>query len=153
MARGNATRGLFAAAALAVAMAACGNREEKRAQVAADAAVDSMAAARARGEVDLTNPEMGSKVLLTLTEYKVAQSHTEIARGQVTFVVANKGQKPHEFEITGPGGRWKSMAIAPGTQVLMSMLIDPGVYSLYSVSTDSTGTDKEKGMTAKIKVL
>jgi len=146
---GQKTRIALLAALVLPMLQAC-DREAKKMERANKLAADSMAEARKRGETDLTNPEMGSKVLITLTEWKVAQSHTEIPKGQVTFVVENKGQKIHEFEVLGPNGRWKTMPISPGGNVLLSMILEGGTYDLFSPSKDSTGTDKDKGMAAKI---
>lgn len=140
---------IVALAATAQLSAGCENKQEKAGKLA----VDSMAAARGRGETDLSNPEMGAKVLITLTEWKVAQSHQEIPKGQATFAIENKGTKPHEFEIYGKGGDWRSMSIPAGGSVLMSMLIDPGEYEMFSPSKDSAGvTDKSRGMSGKIFV-
>lgn len=142
-------RMLVAVAAIAQLSGGCQSKDER----AAKFSMDSMTEARARGEHDLKNPEMGAKVLITLSEYKVESTHTEIPKGQVTFAVVNKGTIPHEFEITGKSGDWRSMPIAAGGNILMSMLLDPGTYDLYSPSKDGVGaTDRSKGMEGKITV-
>jgi hypothetical protein len=112
-------------------LTACGNKEERARQ----AEVDSIAAAKARGETDLNNPEMGSKVLITLTADSIAQSHTVIPPGQVTFAVQNRDKTPHVFQITGATGNWKTMPIPPDGAVLMAMIIQAGEYDLFCPDT------------------
>jgi hypothetical protein len=139
---------------LVMALIASGCRDKN--QPSADEikhAQDSMAAARKRGEVDLSNPEMGAKVLVTLTEYKVESTHLEIPKGQVTIAVENKGKLPHEFQVKGISGDFKSMPIPAGGTVLMSMVLDPGDYDMFATGKDSAGVpEKDRGMKAKILV-
>lgn len=124
--------------------AACESKAEKEAK-ARQFSVDSMAALRAQGKTDLSNPEMGAKVLVRLFDDSVQLSHPEIPKGQVTFAVENHGTKAHELEITGPSGLWRSGQIPAGSNVLMSMILDkPGDHGM--VETDT------KEVTAKIKV-
>jgi hypothetical protein len=136
---------------LALLTAGCRNdqpstREIKHAQ-------DSMAAARKSGAVDLSNPEMGAKMLVTLNEWQVTSSHLEIPKGQVTIAVENKGKLSHEFEVKGISGDFKSMPIPAGGSVLMSMVLDPGDYDLFASGKDSAGVPKiERGMKAKLLV-
>jgi hypothetical protein len=111
---------------VAGALTACKDKEDEHRKFE----VDSMAMARAAGKTDLSNPEMGSKVLVRLFDDSVTLSHQEIPRGQVTFAVENHGTHPHVAKIEGPGINAKSMAIAPGEMVAMAMLIDPGEYAL-----------------------
>jgi hypothetical protein len=107
---------------------ACGPNEEER---AAQAAADSIAAARARGETDLSNPEMGGKMLVTLSDSGMSQSHTEMPAGQLSVAVQNKSTRPHTLQLKGQGGGgFKSSVVPPGGFVLMTVLIDPGVYDL-----------------------
>ncbi|HUP89774.1 MAG TPA: cupredoxin domain-containing protein [Longimicrobiales bacterium] len=136
----------------AIQLAGC-NTEAKKQTAQRAQEVDSMAELRARGGTDLSNPEMGSKVLVRLSEYKITLSHTEIPKGQVTFAVENKGKEPHEFEITGPAGTWRSGRLPTGSTILMSMILDKGgEYQLYSPTKTDAGTDRERGMDAKLLV-
>ena len=115
----------------ATALSACGDTEEEARQ----AEVDSIAARRARGETDLSNPEMGMKVLITLTHDSIAQSHTTIPAGQVTFAVQNRDTVPHVFQITGTRGNWRTMAIPPDGAALMAMIIEAGDYDMFCPDT------------------
>ncbi|MGQ0814553.1 MAG: hypothetical protein ACT4O1_08810 [Gemmatimonadota bacterium] len=109
-------------AALGLAMlVACGPSDEER---ALRAAADSMAAARARGETDLSNPEMGAKMSVTLNDSALEQSHTEIPKGQVTVVVQNQSSAPRIFELKGSNANFRSLPIPAGGYVLMSVIID-----------------------------
>lgn len=126
--------------------AGCGpSSEEKALQEAAD----SMAEARARGETDLSNPEMGAKMAVTLTDGGQTQSHEELPPGQISIVVQNKGTEPRVFEIKGPSLDMKSMPIAPGGHVVMSQVMAAGAYDM--ACPDSTGENKRCG-TGKLTV-
>lgn len=139
----------LAIAALAAGMTACDSAEEKAAREA-QPAVDSMAAARARGETDLSNPEMGAKMQVTLTEYQITQSHKDVPRGQLTIVVENKGKQPHAFEMKGASGDYKSMPIPAGGYVIMTVIAEPGTYDMFC--PDSAGVHRDRGMSAKLLV-
>ena len=140
------TRMLVIAALAAPMLVACEDKE----QVAARAAADSMAALRKQGEFDLSNPEMGAKVLIKLHDTQIEVSHTEIPKGQVTFAVENHGTQPHVLEIKGKAGDWKSMPLRPKETVLMAMLMEPGTYELFC--PDSSGVHQKRGMRGKIVV-
>jgi hypothetical protein len=113
---------------VAQSIAACGPSPEEK---AAQAAVDSMAAARARGETDLSNPEMGSKMIVKLNANKLEQTHTSLPKGQMTIAVENHDKQSHIFEFKGKSGDWKSMPIPAGGYVLMSMILDAGTYDMF----------------------
>jgi len=133
---------LFAAAALLLAAVACENKAEKEHE-AQLRAVDSMKALRAQGKTDLSNPEMGAKVLVRIYDDSIFQSHHEIPKGQVTFAVENKGTKPHDLKVSGPAGSWTSTPIAPQGYVLMSMILDKyGDYELAAKDVKIIGTLK-----------
>lgn len=138
-----------AVAALAAGITACDSAEEKTARQA-QPAIDSMAAARARGETDLSNPEMGAKMQVTLTEYQITQSHKDVPKGQLTMVVENKGKQPHVFEMKGETGDYKSMPIPAGGYVIMTLITEPGTYDMFC--PDSAGVHRDRGMAAKLVV-
>lgn len=137
---------VFAISAMPL-MTACGDRSEDEAN---RAAIDSMQAARERGETDLSNPEMGSKMSVQLTEFAVQQSHTEVPEGQLTIVVENKGQQAHSFVVQGAGLNQNSGAIPAGGYVLMSFIADGGTYDLFC--PDSSGVHRSRGMAGKLLV-
>lgn len=144
------TRLFIVLAVTAPLLAAC-ESEEQRAREEGLRAVDSMTAARARGETDLTNPEMGAKVGVYLSEWKVDLSHPTIASGQATFAVQNNGNLPHAVQITGTKGNWQSQSVpAKGGYVTMSMMLEPGEYDV--LCPDSAGAHKEHGMISKLIV-
>lgn len=133
-------RTVIGLAILAQALAGCGPSAEEK---AAKAAADSMAAARARGETDLSNPEMGSKLRVVLNAGKMEQSHTELPKGQLTIAVENHDKQSHIFEFKGKTGDWKSMPIPAGGYVLMSMILEPGDYDMFC--PDSVGANRRCG--------
>ena len=134
--------------AMGVFAVSCGDRDTEQEN---QAAVDSMAAARARGETDLTNPEMGAKVLITLTADSISQSHTTVPPGQVTFAVQNSDSAEHVFQITGAAGNWRTQAIPAGSTVLLAMIIAAGEYEIFC--PDSAGGREQCGPVKKIKTF
>lgn len=142
----NAAR-LLVVVGLTAVVSACGKNEEKQRQ----AAVDSMAEARARGETDLNNPEMGAKVLITLLRDSMDQSHSTVSPGQVTFAVQNHDSSSHVFQLTGATGNWRTIKIEPGGTVLMSMILPGGDYEMFCPDTASArdGCGAVRTMTAR----
>ena len=133
------------AIALPLAMG-CDKSEEERALAAAD----SLGAARARGETDISNPEMGAKMTVELTDGAMKLSHLELPKGQITIAVMNKGTESRVFEVNGPQTNLKSMPIPPGGSVLMSSVVPAGAFDM--MCSDSTGENKRCGtgkLTAK----
>jgi iron uptake system EfeUOB component EfeO/EfeM len=147
------SRMLLALLIAAPLVAGCGKSDEEEAAERARAYGDSVAAERAAGKTDLANPDMGAKVSIVLTEWEIKQTSEQIPQGQVTFVVENHGKMPHEFEIASEKQRWNSGVIQPGAHVFMTMILDPGVYNIFSPSKDSTGTTHaDKGMKSLLAV-
>jgi hypothetical protein len=126
--------GLVAASLLA----GCKDSEKKR-EEQQKAANDSLAAARARGETDLSNPEMGAKMSVILTDSALQQSHTEVPKGQLTIVVENKSTATHVFELKSDTVSFKTVPLVPTSSVLMTIILDkPGLYALACPDTGAT---------------
>lgn len=130
-------------------LAACESQAEKDRKVGL-ASADSMAALRKEGKTDLSNPEMGAKVLVKLTDDSITISHKDIPMGQVTFGVENHGTQAHIAQIKGPGSDIKSFAIRPNETTLMAMILEPGVFEF--TCPDSAGAHKGCGKSASIEV-
>src|SRR5687768_1583804 len=63
-------------------------------------------------------------VLVEMNETSAKVSHPEIAPGQVTIVMENKGTQPHSMEIKHPtGGRWRTMQAAQNSQSSVTMVL------------------------------
>jgi nitrous oxide reductase accessory protein NosL len=142
---GNSTR--FAAVLLATAslLAGCDKSEEQALQ----SANDSIAAARATGKTDLSNPEMGSKMSVSLTDSAMVQSHTEVPKGQLTVIVLNKTKEPHTFEMKGDSISYKTMPIEPSGHALLTVIVDkPGLYALACPDTGATAKGCRNGKLA-----
>lgn len=138
---------MLAAIAIALPLAAgCGPSSEEKALAEA---ADSMADARARGETDISNPEMGAKMAVVLTDGAMTQSHEELPKGQISIVVENKGKETRIFEVKGPNLDMKSMPIPPGAHVVMSQVFEAGAFDM--MCPDSTGENKRCG-TGKLTV-
>jgi glucose/arabinose dehydrogenase len=119
-------------------LAGCKDEEAQRAEQQ-KAANDSLAAARARGETDLSNPEMGAKVSVIITDSALQQSHTEVPKGQLTMVVENKSTGTHVFEMKSDSVSFKTVALVPASSVLLTVIVDkPGLYSLACPDTGAT---------------
>lgn len=124
--------GLLVVAAM---LTACKDSSEEQQR----AANDSLQAARARGETDLSNPEMGTKMSVILTDSAMEQSHADVPKGQLTIVVENKSTGAHVFELKGDSVSYKSLPISPAGSVLMTVILDkPGLYALACPDTGAT---------------
>jgi hypothetical protein len=127
-------------------LAGCGDSSNEKELKSAN---DSMAAARATGKTDLSNPEMGSKMSVSLTDSAMVQSHTEVARGQLTVIVLNKTKEPHTFEIKSDSVSFKTLAIEPAGHALMTIIVDkPGLYALACPDTGATAKGCRNGKLA-----
>jgi hypothetical protein len=88
----------------------------------------------AGGRPDLSHPQVGATVAVTITDSGLQLSDSSIqsvGTGQVSFSVQNKGTATDALTINGGRhGTWKSTPIPPGQAVLMSMLMNRGEYEL-----------------------
>jgi hypothetical protein len=109
---------------LAVATAACADRGEER--PATDAATSPAAAEAA--------PTASTRVDVAASDSGIQLSANSVqggSGGAVTFAVTNRSQEPHELTVRGSNrSEWKSGSIQPGGNVLMSLVLTPGVYEL-----------------------
>ena len=98
----------------------------------------------AGGRADFDHPDVGAKVMVTLSDSGVALSQDSVAMvgsGQITLAIENKAAQTQDLEINGgSAGTWKSTPIPPGQTVLMSMLMARGSYDLNASLIDSAGT-------------
>lgn len=87
----------------------------------------------AGGRPDLSRPDAGQSVIVTLSDSAVTLSEDSIrmvGTGQTTFAVQNTGGKAGTFKIDGNElGEWSS-PVPPGQSILMSMLLSRGTYEL-----------------------
>ena len=111
---------------LVLAVAACGDRSYEGSEVPPP---DT-----AGGRPDLSRPDAGTRLLVTLTDTAMAFSHDSIqmvGTGQTTFAVENEGTEPKVFKIDGKElGQWTSPPIGPGETIFMSMLLGRGSYEM-----------------------
>ena len=120
--------------AAVVALAGCTDKKKEQA-IEAQHAADSMTALRRTGATDLNNPEMGSKVLVSVLDDSVVLSHKEIPHGQATFAVVNNGKTRRQVEIEGKGGTWRTFALRPKETVLVAMVLDTGMYDVFVIDS------------------
>jgi len=70
----------------------------------------------------------GNQVIVTESEFDVRFSPAQVAAGEVTFVVRNEGQTPHDFRIRGNGVDHKTPTIQPGDSETFTVTLEPGTY-------------------------
>ena len=122
---------------VACSLTACKDRAAEERQKVATQAADSMAKLRAEGKTDLSNPEMGGKVLATITETGLVLSHAHVPHGQVTFAVVNSTKAAKVAQVSGHSGTWRTMTLRPGETILLAMILDTGIFKV--TCPDSTG--------------
>ena len=72
-----------------------------------------------------------ANVTVTFTDKRLAVSHGLVTAGPATFVVANKGLKPHTLTIRGPGiGLKSTKTINAGGTAKVTLTLRKGAYML-----------------------
>ncbi len=95
----------------------------------------------------------GEKVAVILTEFAVQLSVDSVGGGPTTFVIENRGKRPHTVEIYSEHyGRWRSAPIPPGGSGSMSMPLQFATYEVFCPMTEGSLNHKEKGMVATLRV-
>ena len=127
--------------ALVMGVAACGDSAPK--------ATQGPPPDTAGGKPDLSHPEVGPRVIVTMSDSAIKLSHdtvTSVGTGQITFAVENKGAGTRVLEIDGgDSGKWTTTPIPDNQTVLMSMLMNRGSYQLYEMKPDTAGSTKRTG--------
>jgi uncharacterized cupredoxin-like copper-binding protein len=91
--------------------------------VAVSTPVWTLAASAARSPKTVTvRVEAG-----TPTEYAFVLSAKVVKHGRVTFVIVNRGARPHDFKIAGK----RSALLAPGHSTRLTVTLKPGTYTYY----------------------
>jgi hypothetical protein len=111
---------------LVLAVAACGGDQAGRGE-------EGPPPDTAGGRPDLSRPDAGLNVAITLADSAITLSHDSVqmvGSGQITFAVQNTGATTANFKIEGDQlGEWSS-PIPAGQTILMSMLLGRGTYQL-----------------------
>jgi hypothetical protein len=82
-----------------------------------------------------------TRIVVDIREWRVHMTEDTLGSGDYAFVLDNRGERPHTLDIRSEGGaRWRSIPIAPGTSVTISMSLPPGRYRIES--TDSAYADR-----------
>jgi hypothetical protein len=72
-----------------------------------------------------------SKVTVTFTDATIRATPMTPGSGETTFLVLNKGKKPHLLMVKGPGVKGAHTArLAAGKSALLSVTLRPGAYVL-----------------------
>lgn len=162
------TRKKWILAVLLVVLAACGDagdaREEAGAR-AADTAVSAeqppmISSQEASGGVaaprdptrrpgSIGSSADATQVAATLSEFAIEVTPDTIPAGETTINIENRGERRHIIEVRHASrGRWRTVPIAPGTSVGMSMSLPSGTYDVISTDEDYVG----RGMRAALVV-
>ena len=89
---------VLAVAGLAVAAGACGS-DSSSSSSDTTAATTPAATTPAATTTATTTPAAGNKVAVVLKEFTLVPAPTSAKAGEVTFVIANKGNVDHEFVV------------------------------------------------------
>jgi plastocyanin len=145
--------------ALLVLMAAgCGDRGENPDGAASDDAAADTGQAAADAAGDATTPAASPQpdngaFTATLAEWRIELSADTLDAGPAVVAVTNDGTVPHALEVTGEfGGRWRSVPVAPGATINMTMRLSPGTYEVFCPLDNDAGDHSERGMTATLVV-
>ncbi len=83
------------------------------------------------GLAGVADHSAGRTVTVTLTDTKLVVSHGVLEAGQATFVVTNKGHKPHVVSISGPGlSGGKTRQVQAGASASLTVTLRMGAYML-----------------------
>jgi hypothetical protein len=94
----------------------------------------------------LGDPSEGAQVVATMSEWSIVLNRDTVPSGAVTIAVANEGTVPHALEVTGEfGGRWRSLPVAPGATIRMSMPMSHGTYQIFCPLDNDAGDHSERG--------
>jgi hypothetical protein len=84
-----------------------------------------------------------------LSEFAIAVSPDTIPAGETTINIDNRGERRHIIEVRHASrGRWRTIPIAPGTSVGLSMSLPAGTYDIVSTDEDYVN----RGMRATLVV-
>jgi hypothetical protein len=78
--------------------------------------------------------EVVAKVTVTVTDSRLVASHSHLQAGQTTFVMANKGRKPHVLAFSGPGVKAITRKVPAGKSATVSVMLRTGAYRLADVA-------------------
>jgi uncharacterized cupredoxin-like copper-binding protein len=145
--------------ALSILLAAgCGDRgENPDAAAGDDAAADTGQAATdaAGGAATPPSPAQPDSAAFTarLAEWRIELSADTLTAGPAVVAVTNEGTVPHALEVNGEfGGRWRSLPVAPGGTITMTMHLSQGTYQVFCPLDNDAGDHSERGMTASFVV-
>jgi uncharacterized cupredoxin-like copper-binding protein len=91
----------------------------------------------------------GSSVVEVLLRDDSIELPESLPQGKVTFVVTNTGAREHSLAITGEGGEYElEVPLAPGESGEIELVLDPGLYRVYSPDEDR----RLEGMVKRLRV-
>jgi uncharacterized cupredoxin-like copper-binding protein len=70
----------------------------------------------------------GTTIDIVVEEFGVNLDSTQAKAGDITFVVRNDGNMPHDFAISGPGVEEKTPMLDPGETANLEVTLEAGAY-------------------------
>src|SRR5262245_54716312 len=75
---------------------------------------------------------IGAKVRVEVKDHRMTLSQTQVTPGPVHFIFKNTDNERHILEISYKyGGRWRSMSVGKGGEIVMAQVLSPGPYEAY----------------------
>lgn len=89
-------------------------------------------------------PAQATPVMVSMTDFKLTFSRTDLPPGTYTFTAVNQGKAPHALEVSGPGVQNQRTPgnLQPGQSADLTVTLQPGTYE-FICPVDS---HKERGM-------
>lgn len=133
--------GLFAAAAVALSLAAAGCGEQRgRATSTVPAPVGSVPTVDARA-VAIAE--------VSLVDYALDVPDPRLQRaGLIAFAATNDGLVRHALAVDGPSGTARTRALVPGERAIFTLRLPPGTYKWYCPLADH----EQRGMVGRVRV-
>ena len=88
------------------------------------------------------------KVDIAGTEYALAPKEVRVKPGKVLFTLVNKGERAHDFRISGNGVEAKTDKFEKGTSGTLEVTLPAGEYAIYC----GQGQHRARGMEGKLIV-
>ena len=141
---------LSIAAVAVLALAGCGDDDERAGDVTIQEGDTSTAGTETTGTETAASGKPVETVAVSETEFKLDPANPSVAKaGVVEFKVTNDGKVVHALEVEGPNGEVETEAIQPGkSATLKADLSKAGSYTWYC----PIGNHEAQGMKGKIKV-
>ncbi|CCK25553.1 hypothetical protein BN159_1174 [Streptomyces davaonensis JCM 4913] len=97
---------------------------------------------------DTGSASSGTRVDVTMTDFRLKLSRTTLTAGDYTFVATNDGSHDHALEIEGAGTEDRTRTLEPGESANLTITLKDGTYEVYCPVDDH----KDMGMKSELTV-